>query len=122
MGLITIKYGNSVELELLPENLTELNKSINDITNVVFFLKDQASQLDEAAPLKKTMAAGQIYKEDNKLIVKIQKVDFSSIKLKANRVYLIAVGVEFNGTGEYFEDSDDNMQRKLKVLQDKVRI
>lgn len=122
MALTTIKYGNSGELELTINNLDELAKTFTDITDVKFMLKTMASQADEASPMYKTMENGQIYTTpDNKLRVKFAKADFSPTKLRANTVYLIAIGVEFNNTGEYFEDEDDNLQRKLKVTQDKVR-
>ena len=123
MALVTIKYGNSGELELTPTNLSDIGKQFSDITDIVFMLKTHAAQADEDAPLKKEMDQGQVYKTNNDTIrVKIEKADFSSLKLKANTTYLIAIGIEFNNTGEYFEDKDDHLQRKLKVTQDKVRL
>ena len=53
--------------------------------------------------------------------MKILKTDFGEGKMEAGKVYLIAIGVEFNNSGEFFEDEDDNMQRKLKVTYDKIR-
>ena len=121
MSLTKIKYGNSGLLSLSLTNLEEIGKTFSDITDVIFMLKTNANQEDTAAPLKKEMSMGHIYTSGEKLIVKLEKSDFSALKLKANTVYLVAIGIEFNNTGEYFEDKDDNLQRKLKVIQDKVR-
>ena len=121
MSLTKMKYGNSGLLSLTINNFDKVGKEFSDITDVIFMLKNTASQTDAAAPLKKELSKGHIYFSGEKIIVKIEKSDFSSTKLKANTTYLVAIGVEFNSTGEYFEDEDDNLQRKLKVVQDKVR-
>lgn len=121
MSLTTIKYGNSGKLSLSINNLDKIGKEFNEITDVIFMLKNSASQLDTAAPMRKEQSKGHIYFSGEKIIVKLEKSDFGTNKLKANTTYLVAIGIEFNSTGEYFEDEDDNLQRKLKVIQDKVR-
>jgi hypothetical protein len=121
MSLIKIKYGNSGKLSLTVNNFIALGKTFADITGVIFMLKDDATQLDTAAPFKKEYPSAGITLVDPNIIVQLDVVDFGAGKLVGDSTYLIAVGVEFNDSGEYFEDKDDSLSRKLKVVNDKVR-
>lgn len=122
MALSKIKYGNSGKIALTINNLTSVGKTLGDITNVLFMFKDTADQKDDDAPLRKELRQGEISIIGDKLVVTIEKEDFgdSAARVQSGVTYLIAIGVEFNNSGEYFEDQDDNLSRKIKVVADKV--
>lgn len=122
MALSKIKYGNSGKIALTINNLSEIGHTVKEITNVLFMLKDKASQKDIEAPMRKELKAGDIEIIDEKMVVSIYVTDFGTTadKLQSEKTYLLAIGIEFNNTGEFFEDEDDNLSRKIKIIGDKV--
>jgi len=123
MSVTKIKYENTVNLAITINNFTKLGKTFADITRVLFLLKSNASQADAAAPIQKAYPNEGITLNlvDEKIIVNIAKADFGGDMLQADATYLIAIGVEFNDSGEFYEDKDDKLERKLYVIPDKIR-
>lgn len=124
MALSKIKYGNSGRIALTINNFTEIGKTVQEITNVIFMFKDKASQRDSEAPMYKELKKGDIAIVDDRMIVTINEADFGTTanKLQEEKTYLVAIGIEFNDTGEFFEDQDDNLSRKMKIIGHKVGI
>ena len=119
---VKIKYGNSGKLSVTINNLTGLGKTFADITGVIFMLKEKSTDKDVDAVFSKEYPSAGITldTQNEKIIVQIDKGDFGASGMVSKRTYLIAIGVEFNSTGEYFEDKDDKMQRKAEIIEDKV--
>jgi len=122
MALSKLKYGNSGKISLTINNLEDIGRQISEITNVLFMFKDKASQKDVEAPLNKELKKGDITIVNDAMIVTINEDDFGTTanKLQSEKTYLVAIGIEFNDTGEFFEDQDDNLSRKIKIIGDKV--
>ena len=119
-----IKYGNSGKLSITINNFVGLGKTFSDITGVIFMLKTKSTDKDADAVFKKTVIGGGITLDAGleKMIVAIDKVDFGGSGILSKKTYLIAIGVEFNSSGEYFEDKDDKMQRLAEIIEDKVEL
>lgn len=121
---VKIKYGNSGKLSITINNFAGLGKAFSDITGVIFMLKEKSTTKDADAAFKKTVIGGGISLDagNEKIIVSIDKADFGSTGIVSKQEYLIAIGVEFNSSGEYFEDKDDKMQRTAEIIEDKVEL
>ena len=121
---VNIKYGNSGKLSISINNLVGLGKTFADITGVIFMMKVDSKQKDDDAPFQKIYPGGGITLDQGseKIIVSIDKADFGPTGLVSKKTYLIAMGTEFNDSGEYFEDKDDKMQRNAYIIEDKVEL
>lgn len=119
---VKIKYGNSGKLSITINNFAGLGKTFVDITGVIFMLKDSASTKDADAAFSKTYPGGGITldTQNEKIIVTIDKADFGAQGIHSKRDYLIAIGVEFDSSGEYLEDKDDKLMRTATIIGDKV--
>jgi hypothetical protein len=121
MSVTKIKYDNSLNISITINNFAKLGKTFDDITRVIFLLKASAEQPDAAAPLNKTYPGGGVTLVDEKIVVAIDRVDFGDTGLQSDATYLIAIGIEFNDSGEFYEDKDDKLERNLYVIPDKIR-
>lgn len=93
-------------------------KSFSDITDVLFFLKKDASDLDEDACMTASIGTG-ITLNDPTIDIAITDANYALVR--PGKTYLFCLGVEFNSSGIYIEDYDPLLERKIKILEDKIR-
>lgn len=125
MKEVEVKFGVPTTVAITINNFSSLNRTFEDITDVLFFLKNKATDLDTASVVSKKYkgTTGQIVLNttSKKVVVNLVKSDFGAGKMESGGNYLIAVGIEFNNDGVYLEDRDDKFERRLKVKPDKIR-
>ena len=124
MTEVKIKYGVPSTISISINNLTALNRNFSDITDILFMLKNKASDADSLALISKkykTVTGITLDQNNKKIFVSLLKSDFGPSKMETNGNYLICIGVEFNNDGIYIEDQDEKFERRLKVIPDKIR-
>jgi len=104
----------------LTDLLTRNEKSFSDVTDVIFFIKANATDTDESALVTKTVGTGITIAADT-IEIQITGTDYGTGKLMGKNVYLLCFGIEFNSSGEYIEDYDPLFKRTIEILRDKIR-
>lgn len=124
MKFIQITYGTPTKLFITLTNLTLNQYAFSDISDALFMLKHNATDTDESALITKDFKTnnGVVLNLDTKTIeIEINKLDFGSNKLQIGVEYLMCLSVEFLGDGNYIEDFDPKLERKVSIMQDKTR-
>lgn len=104
----------------LTDLLSRNEKNFSDITDVLFFIKENRSQADGDSVVSKTIGGG-ITLVDETIEVSITATDFGTDKLTPRHTFLLCLGVEFNSSGSYIEDYDPKFNRTIEILADKIR-
>jgi len=122
MSLFYITYDTPTIINIRLTNLVENQNTFAEITDVLYYFKHNANDKDTNAVLSKSLGSGITLDSGNeKIVVTIAKADFGLDKIEKRKVYLVCLAVEFNSSGNYIEDYDPQVDRKVEILPDKIR-
>ena len=115
------KIYNTTETESIDMTsfLTAYNITADDITNAIFVLKDNA--YDETYTVEKTISNNglSLDSQTNILSIFFESSDYGESKLLPNKVYFIALAVEYNvGLGAI--RTEVPVKNKLKINPDHI--
>lgn len=113
---ITRKRGSFHDL-VFSVDLSAYNKTASDIADIIFVVKANAAQPDNAAMLTKRMSTGGIVFADPLVKVKWGKNEYSNMDM--NTIYTAGVFIKWAGDDSFDENVD--VQFKLKIDPDLVR-
>lgn len=117
--MIELIKDNPISIELdISLTLTTLALDPEDITDMVFVIKEKQRDADDLALVYKTLANSDITLASNKFHVAMVQADYAD--LKANSTYHIALGIKYTGIANFLE-LDLQGEDRVRIIQDTIR-
>lgn len=117
--MITLIHENPINIEFdIGEALETLDIASEDITDMVFVIKDKQRDSDNSALVYKTLANSGITLSANKFYVTMVQADYAD--LKTNTTYHIALGIKYTGIANFLE-LDLQGEDRVRIVQDTIR-
>lgn len=118
--MLELVYENACDITLdLTDALTALNKTTGEITDVIFIVKNDASDPDTSALLEKKLSNAEITLQSGTsiYIVSIDDTDYTDLVI--GKTYLVFIGILYNPLTKFKELEPTS--GFLKVKQDGIR-
>lgn len=119
--MLTLTNENPATIKIdLSSALSILGKEPEDLTDVIFIVKNKPTDDDSAAILtKKLTVSGEITLSGDFFYVNILPADY--VDFEIGKSYKIGIGIKYTGLTKFLEVNIEDEQSKLSVKQDTIR-